>query len=462
MSFTPNIGLRLALAGLVFLIGLQFAIALSAARDWTRSFDSRHNPTIAGQLESAANLLDRLSVSERRDAVAALSSPYLRFTLIADFPDQEPESPILPTFKSIVESYAEVFGTKRPFRIYRRNHDGILTGLLFGSGAHSGRVADDFIILVRLTDGAGLAVEASPEYKRGVVLNILSVTTAVTGLICLGLLIWAAFATTRPMSRIGIAAERLAGNLNALPLEERGPTAVRNLARSFNSMQRQIKQLVAERTMTLAAIAHDYRTYLTRLRLRAEYIEDETQREKAVHDLDEMSSLIDETLYWAQEADKAPSPTRETIAHVVDNVVAARHEAASPVTVSISSEARDAQAHVSSTGLRRALDNLIDNAVRYGHEARVDVFLQSDDIVIRVTDDGEGVPEEDLARLTDPFYRVEDSRSRHTGGTGLGLAISQSLIEAAGGSLSLRNGGHGGLEASIRFPRATGATGTDK
>lgn len=254
------------------------------------------------------------------------------------------------------------------------------------------------------------------------------------------------------------AAETLADDLDAPPMAEEGPKPVKHLARALNKMQGDIRRLVSERTVTLAAIAHDFRTYLTRLRLRAEFIADDDQRRKAVNDLDEMTALIEDTLLLARHDGQRAELKETDIAAVIRAVADAIGETGGKATFTSTQGPFIACVHEAS--LRRAVANLMDNAIKYGAIAHVDVRRADGRIIITVSDEGAGVAPDDLARLTEPFFRAEASRSRKTGGAGLGLAIAKKMVETSGGTLTILNGVAGGLVAVIRFRDAQSALAT--
>lgn len=197
------------------------------------------------------------------------------------------------------------------------------------------------------------------------------------------------------------------------------------------------------------------RTYLTRLRLRAEFIDDPDQRGRAVADLDEMGQLIDDALLFARDATRAPGGEAKVLDLNTElaALVARRRELDQPVTDLTPADQR-LVVRVSPVALRRMVDNLMDNAIRYGGGARLRAWRAEGDILVAVEDDGPGAPAEALDRMTRPFERLEPSRGRGTGGAGLGLAIVQALAESQGGGLRLENRSEGGLSATIRLPAA--------
>ena len=213
-------------------------------------------------------------------------------------------------------------------------------------------------------------------------------------------------------------------------------------------MKTRIRSLVQERTRLVAAIAHDLRTYLTRLRMRAEFISDPAQRDRAENDIREMSALIDDTMMFARAADQPPDDRIVTnVAEELVSFVKARQEMGDAVTLAPPSIALPAK--IAPVALRRMLANLTDNAVRYGKQAELSAWASDNTVVLEVADRGPGIPEADLARVVAPFERLEPSRGRLGGGAGLGLAIVNGLADLHGGSFSLANRPGGGLAARV-------------
>ena len=214
-------------------------------------------------------------------------------------------------------------------------------------------------------------------------------------------------------------------------------------------MQARLRSLIENRTRMLAAISHDLRTPLTLQRLRAENVEKAPEREKMLATIAEMDSMIAATLEFARDEAMA-EPRRRTdltalLASVVDDMAGTGLPVAMEAAQPIVSECQPA-------ALKRALSNLLDNAVKYGKQARAAIRSTPQNIEITIDNEGPGIPEDELVRVFQPFYRVEGSRSRETGGIGLGLAIALSVIQAHGGELTLFNRPGGGLRASVGLP----------
>jgi signal transduction histidine kinase len=258
---------------------------------------------------------------------------------------------------------------------------------------------------------------------------------------------------TRPLRELASAATQLGRNIASPPLPESGPAEVRDAAVAFNAMQARIRRDIQERTTMLAAITHDLQTPLTRLRLRLEKVEDEDLRERLVADLSAMQRTIAEGLELARSADLREAFASIDFDSLLDSACADARDAGQDVTL----HGRTGANVLGAPGaLRRCFTNLLDNAVKYGRFARVEAALEGTHAVVRIRDGGPGIPEDQLAAVFDPFFRLESSRSRETGGTGLGLTIARNIAERHGGTLTLHNLAEGGLEAAVAIPRSAG------
>jgi|GEM_PF-179321 len=273
-----------------------------------------------------------------------------------------------------------------------------------------------------------------------------------TILLVIGVTVIIVMRVSKPIRRFTDAAERLGRDVNAPPLDEKkGPREVRRGARAFNEMQRRIRNFIEDRTRMLAAVSHDLRTPITRMRLRAEFVEDDEQREKMLKDLDEMESMIAATMAFAKEDVASEASIKVDLAALIAALADDMVETGDDVTYrgldSLPFEGRP-------VALKRAFTNLITNAVKYGERARISLADVEGNAVITIEDDGPGIPVDHLDKVFAPFYRVEDSRNRETGGTGLGLSVVRSVVTAHGGEVTLRNGPEGGLKVILRLPIA--------
>ena len=256
---------------------------------------------------------------------------------------------------------------------------------------------------------------------------------------------------TKPLAVVAKAARRLGIDVKAPPLLETGPSEVRQVARAFNEMQERIRRFVEDRTQMVAAISHDLGTPITRMRLRAEFVEDPEQQKKMLADLDEMEKMVFSTLSFARDEAEGEPLTMVDLRSLLQRVCDDAGDAGQSVTAEIGTEAVPLGCRP--VALRRALANLIDNAVKYGDQALVSLFCEAKYVVIRIEDTGPGIPEELREELFKPFRRVEVSRSRETGGTGLGLTVARTIVRAHGGDIQLGDREEGGLRVDVRLPR---------
>jgi signal transduction histidine kinase len=262
--------------------------------------------------------------------------------------------------------------------------------------------------------------------------------------------LWAVRRVTAPLGAVIEAAERLGRNVNALPIIEAGSREMRRAANAFNDMQARLQRLLENRTRMLAALSHDLRTPLTLLRLRVEALGGGEERERMLGNLAELDTMIDATLQFARDEAKAETWRRTDVSALLAAIVDDMQDAGLAVEMAPApSEVLECQPG----GLRRVLGNLLDNALKYGNRAQAALHSMQDEITITIDDDGPGIPEAELRRVFEPFYRLEQSRSRDTGGSGLGLAIAQSIIQAHGGQITLSNRPQGGLRVTLTLPR---------
>lgn len=258
---------------------------------------------------------------------------------------------------------------------------------------------------------------------------------------------------TKPLGSLARAAHELGQDINKPPLPETGPLEVAEAAKEFNSMQHRLKQSIEERARFLAAVSHDLKTPITRMRLRVEMLEESPLREKFDADLNEMEAMVRAALDYLR-GEIVDEPLRPVdLTALVETVVEDFMEAGARLELHCNAEIRSV---VRPHALRRCLTNLIDNALKYGgEEVAVAVEEWPDGVCILVRDRGPGVPADELENVFEPFYRVENSRSRETGGTGLGLAIARQVALSHGGNLRLTNRDGGGLEARLQLAKPT-------
>lgn len=302
---------------------------------------------------------------------------------------------------------------------------------------------------VELSDGEWLSfATAVPDTGPPVAWPFI-LSLALTGLIVVVVSAWAVRRVTAPLGVLARAAERVGLDVATEPLAEVGTAEMRQASHAFNQMQMRLRLLIENRTRMLAAISHDLRTPLTLLRLRAETVDNPDNRTRMLATIAEMDDMVGATLAFARDEATTEPRRRADLAALLASIVDDMADAGLPVTMEPS---EPVVCECQPGGLKRALANLLDNAVKYGGRAHAHIGIASQTVEITIDDDGPGIPEEELARVLEPYYRSEASRNRETGGVGLGLAIALATVRAQGGRLSLSNRPEGGLRAIVALP----------
>ncbi|MHA6768002.1 sensor histidine kinase [Sphingobium ummariense] len=262
-------------------------------------------------------------------------------------------------------------------------------------------------------------------------------------------LLWVGRRLARPLKQLTGSARQFAETGAADPVDERGPGDVRELTTAFNAMRSRIFAMLNEKDRMLGAIGHDLRTPLASLRVRAESVEDEGERARMSETIDEMNRMLEDILSLARAGRNTETAQKVDLSSLADAVVEDFIELGSPVDME---DADRAVANVRPQQIRRALRNLIENAIVYGDRAHVRVEREEAEVRLVVADEGPGIDESRMAEMMEPFTRLEGSRNRETGGAGLGLALVRAIMAEHHGELRLANRAGGGLEASLVLP----------
>ena len=304
-------------------------------------------------------------------------------------------------------------------------------------------------VSMELGDGSWLSLEASEWRTLPFPLIDFLIRVVPISTVCLLLSLWVIRGFMRPITRLAAAAERLGIDGDVSMLQETGAPEMRAAARAFNEMQLRLRRLIDDRTQMLAAISHDLKTPITRLRLRAEFIEEPALQEKMLADLAEMEAIVASTLAFARSDARSEGSEAVDLADMLQSLAESHADSGAQVGY-------EGPAHLTigarPVALRRALGNLIDNAIKYGTSANIALRLEERHAVVEIADEGPGIAAEQLELVFRPYYRLEGSRSRETGGVGLGLSIARAVIRAEGGEIALTNRPEGGLCARVTLP----------
>jgi signal transduction histidine kinase len=448
---------------LVLLTGLTATVLLSAGiqlRDRGQIIYEAIHHDVIERTAGIVQLLDALPPTERSRLLPLLSSAQTRIGL-ADQPQGTP--PVDTSSASAQVVYRQLRERLGPSVGLRVALGGFImadpmahrpmmgmggTAAAMMHGMHA--MATRFFIQVQLRDGTWVWFERQipPELFDWPVQLLITLGILLVGVTALSL--FAVRWVVKPLRELRRAADALGRDIHRPPLPETGPIEVAETSRAFNTMQRRIGRYVEDRARILAAVSHDLKTPLTRLRLRADLLDDEELGEKIRRDLDDMQAMVDATLDFMRG-----TASREE-ARLLDLTA---------LLESLRDDANEVGARVHLRGgierpyrcrplaIKRCIGNLLDNALRYGGEADIEARDSDTAITLRIADRGPGIPPEAMERVFEPFLRLESSRGRHSGGTGLGLGIARNIARAQGGDLALKNRDGGGLIAELSLPR---------
>jgi len=469
-SIAARIAIAITLAiilGLLMAVGLNLGIAhygygrsraddgapsrshLLISRSGFGIINPRRNPQmLSGKIALIIRSVAFSPRSERQRIVAATAEPEIQVALDAPAPAEAATGmdDNLDRLRQLVQMQLETLSPPILVSARRSSVDSHKRADLGPSNSTSEGQA---VVEAALPDG-GRITFTIPDYPvgpgNGLLLSLISIVL-VSGLVS----IWTARRLAAPIREFAGAAERLGVDLTAPALAVRGPQELRATIQAVNRMQSRLQRFLEDRTQMLAAISHDLRAPLARLRLRAELAADGEQQRKMFDDLEAMNAMIESTLAFARD-DARQEPRRLVDLGVLVGDVC---EDAGDVGNKVSyADRRGIDVSCRPTLVRRAVANLIDNAVKYGGGARVEIRSDTDRAVIIVDDDGPGIPPEEHERVFAPFYRREPARDPAKAGVGLGLSIARTVAREHGGDVTLRNRSSGGLSAIIELPVA--------
>lgn len=434
---------------------LLIAALLFGAFQWQQSRRDATQPglPLPQRVAAIAELIEASDPAQLSQVLHALATPGLQISVIdADTAVPEDFPYALPALTLLSRRYFDAM-QGRELRVESRVSPREL--LRNARQRAAGDAPPPLRLVVTLHDGRHLIVEPDrrsvDRLVRARVIWSALILVALIGLIA----VWILHRQLQPLQALAQALEHFGATQAHTPLRESGATEVRQLVRSFNQMRTRIQDLLDNRTRMLGAISHDLGTYLTRLRLRIEFIDDATQRGRAERDLAEMHTLLKDSLSLAR-LEQSPEPLqRMDLAALVRQQVEPLAEAGAPVELTRTDAV---EIELRPTALGRAVTNLIDNAVKYGGRAEVSVLRDADGAEIVVDDHGPGIPADERQLVLEPFYRRDAARNLNQPGAGLGLAIVADVVARHRGSVNLEDRPGGGLRVRLRLPRTQSET----
>lgn len=438
---------RSLFARLACLLVAAVAVALAAStwlmhRDRGEQYLRSRIEFNAHRLTDLARWYDPLSRAERERLAPLVSLPGLRIRLAVPGA-RPPEREFLPPGAQLLELALRDADPQRIMELHRIERQPPELDTPSGRRVQVWlRLADGDWMVAQVRLMGGSHAPPPPPF-----LGQLAATLAAVLLVAL----IAARSMTRPLDQLADAADALGRDLKRPPLTLRGAQEVQRVAQAFNRMQAQLLEHLDTRIKLLAAMSHDLKTPITRLKLRAELLDEDEVREKFIRDLDEMQALVQETLAYLRDEVAGVSPELCDLNSLLDAWLADRAELGQQPQ-------RHGQAQrplrTAPAALRRIVDNLLDNAYRYAPgDVSLTLHDEGDSVTLSIRDHGPGIPAEQLERVFEPFYRLDSSRNRSLGGSGLGLTIARHLAHQLGGSLRLDSPAEGGLCAVVCLPR---------
>jgi signal transduction histidine kinase len=439
---------RLAALLVLTLVVAQVVSFAMFAGERIAAFRTAHREELLVRVVSLVQVIEETPPALHERLIEATDSAVLRVSL-----DAEPradaagdeDSPLRRRLAAALarpEADVRLTAIERPWQRHRR------MGAEDRDGGERRRRPRWISVSVKLADGRWLnaAAERPPAPPLGAAfLASFLISAAAIGIVGAAGVRWA----SRPMRQLARAADRLGRGDISVTLPETGPEETRLANAAFNRMRERLDRFVRDRTAMLAAIAHDLRTPITTLRLRAEFVEDEETRAALLSTLAEMQAMTEATLAFARgDAESEPSRPADLAAlveSVIEDAAESGRDAAFEPSPALTIVCRP-------LALKRAVGNLVDNATFHGKRAHARLERRGDEALILIDDDGPGIPEADLERVFEPFVRLEASRSRATGGTGLGLSIARSILRSHGGDVRLENRPEGGLRVLATLP----------
>jgi len=406
---------------------------------------------LPGRVAAMVESLEAVPQAVRPDLLQAMSSEDVRVWIAAthelDIPNEKRAQ--LPQIERAFDRYIDALGD-RDVRAWLAPRDGeAVTAPRFE------RLRlwspDPLRLAVTLSDGNWLVVESTGDHAEAFLGTPAGFWSGLFGIVVASLALATLWRGLSPLEGLGRAVERFAARPVAEPVTPKGPHETRRIIEAVNRMQAELSAFIAERQVMFGALSHDLRTYLTRLRLRVDRIENEDARARAEADLDAMNAIIEDALLLAKLDAKSAAPAHpieacllvEELRRDLNLAEDALRLDAEPEGLTLSGDA---------LSILRAVQNLVENANAYGGGAEVEVRMSGDQLLIDVLDRGPGIPETERARLLQPFERGDSARSLERPGSGLGLAIALRAVTQAGGRLSLLDRPGGGLIARLDLP----------
>lgn len=438
-----SLSLRLVLIVVAAMFVLQIiTVAVQVSRDDGFAVGGIR-PSFAREVSTLVRLFDRMPPRRQAMALEFLNAGRQRLAIVTAAPTPDPGGPLLSwSARSIERRIADegiAPGRVEVSNVLTTSDDGTRGPLARAFGRH-------LRITVGLEDGRFLVIDPSGEVDAYVYGNIVAFGGGILGFIVLAVAVLFVLRETRPLHALAANVEAFAKSAVPRDLKEQGAPDLRALIGATNRMQHQIAALIRNRALVLAGMSHDLRTQVTRLRLRLELLGPSAERDRAIADVEAMQALVEEALEFAaasSAADGGRTDAAALLARLATERPQMQFTPHAPVVVAIGE-----------TALKRVLENLVGNAIAYGHEAEVTLTADATHAHVSIADRGPGIPATERELIFEPFYRLETSRNRTHGGTGLGLAIVRQILDRHHGTVVVSDRAGGGAVFIVSLPLA--------
>ncbi|MDH0617022.1 MULTISPECIES: ATP-binding protein [unclassified Agrobacterium] len=397
---------------------------------------------VANRIAAVVRLLDRTAAEDMTDVLAVASVEGFHVSVLSHVPATFEDQPSTARMRVMVQRIIDGYSPDRLVRSGQVDpvRDESVAAIDFAVELGTGDVA-----MFSISDDTTLRLFNIP---LGFLAGLFGIAVAVIAVLAVA-------RETRPLARLSKSIDELGNRIQPIEVKEVGARELRTLIRAVNNMQERIFGLVGNRTLLLGAISHDLKTYLTRFRLRLEMMPESKHRDRAVTDVDAMEQLLDDALLFAGDAYSNAKIETIDLNIIVDHCVSDTNMQTG--LVSFAATSVPLEVCIPERALRRVIDNLISNALRYGEHASITTEKKNGAACIVIEDDGPGIPPSDLSLVFEPFFRGEPSRNRAHGGSGLGLSIVRQILDAYGGTITLSNRPEAqGLSAAVCLPLANG------
>ena len=450
-TITRRLAITVALAAGVTLLLLQLFFTFGGT--WAKP--DIQATGLVQQAATVIRLVDAASPEERARLVTVANTDTIHYgwyaaeSLVADLLEH---GHYLDEQIQQGRAFLEPFLSRRPDRMVVFQEDNPVSQAV---GLPYDRIHDPdaYFVGVRLEDGSWILGIALHRFWGFYQFERLALQIITLALWVIAVSLIASRQLSRPIEHLANSVRQLGHQPSSAKVEETGPTEIKLVARTINGMQAQIQRFIEYRTTMLAAISHDLRTPLTRIRLRGEYIEDRKQQANLFRDVDEMQAMIDGALVFFRDDAAGEASTTFDLPGLLQTIAYDYCEQGHAVEYNGPNRA----CYVGRLyALKRVFSNLVENSIKYGTPPTLELEQRKDgSLIVFVRDQGPGIPEEALARVFDPYFRVDKSRNRDTGGVGLGLTSAQAVVRSHGGDIIMQNRPDGGLEVRVLLPAIT-------